>query len=118
MAEETLTLVKARLATLGLSAATCRALVVVFLEQAPSYVSALESAADARDARALRRALHALRGSAANLGLTPAVTQCDLVRQAVRRAQDRVDDEGLARLRELVEITNAARAVLDEWTRA
>lgn len=56
---------------LGGDADLARQMARTYLRQADRLMAAVRSALDARDADALRRAAHALRGSAANFGAAP-----------------------------------------------
>ncbi len=90
---------------------------LAYLEQAPAYVDALVNAVARRDVLALRRGLHTLRGSSANLGLDDLVTRCKRMRALVDdNARDWPADDALDRgARELALVARATIATLAAW---
>jgi len=93
-------------------------IVSLFLSTCPDLLSAVEDAVSRKDASALRRAAHTLKGSIASFGAKSVVAQAQTLEMIGSSGNLSGAEEGLRTLRDLVgEVLPELQAVLEKATR-
>ena len=105
--------IDALLARVGGDAALLGEMAALFLDEAPAYVSSIRQAVADRDAQALERAAHALRGSALNFAADLTVQAALRLELMGRREVFTGSEQALHNLEDELE---RLRPVLEKWT--